>query len=63
VVSVDDHPHAALHDLTTVRQEVGEQGAAAARITLDLMSGHSPERAQVTLPTELVVRGSTGPPP
>lgn len=63
VVGVDDHPMAELHDLTTFRQPVQEQGAAAARTTLDLLRGRPPETPALSLPTELVVRGTTGPPP
>jgi LacI family transcriptional regulator, repressor for deo operon, udp, cdd, tsx, nupC, and nupG len=61
VISVDDHPMAELHDLTTIRQAVQEQGAAAARITLDLLDGRVPEHGAVSMPTELVVRATTGP--
>ena len=44
--------------LTTVQQPMGEKGQTAAQLLLD---GAPP--AEVLLPTELVVRGSTGPPP
>jgi DNA-binding LacI/PurR family transcriptional regulator len=63
VVGVDDHPMAELHDLTTFCQSVQEQGAAAARTTLDLLRGRTPEVPALCLPTELVVRGTTAPPP
>jgi LacI family repressor for deo operon, udp, cdd, tsx, nupC, and nupG len=61
VIGVDDHPMAELHDLTTVRQSVKGQGAAAARTALDLLEGRAPERSALCLPTELVVRSTTGP--
>ncbi|MGS0685626.1 LacI family DNA-binding transcriptional regulator [Nakamurella sp. GG22] len=61
VVGIDDHPHAALADLTTVRQPVAQQGALAAENLVALLSGEQVPQA-VTLPTQLVVRGSTAPP-
>ena len=61
VVGIDDHPHAALADLTTVRQPVARQGAIAAQNLLALLSGEEVDQA-VTLPTQLVIRGSTAPP-
>jgi DNA-binding LacI/PurR family transcriptional regulator len=60
VVGIDDHPLASLADLTTVAQPVIEQGRAAAELTLALIR-HDPEPIDraVTLPTRLVVRGTT----
>jgi LacI family transcriptional regulator, repressor for deo operon, udp, cdd, tsx, nupC, and nupG len=60
VIGVDDHPMSELHDLTTIRQSVQEQVAAAARITLDLLDGRVPKDCGVSAPTELVVRATTG---
>jgi DNA-binding LacI/PurR family transcriptional regulator len=62
VVGIDDHPLAALSDLTTVRQRPAEQGVLAGRLLLDLLDGKSPAEESTTVPTELVVRGSTAPP-
>lgn len=62
VVGVDDHPMAELSDLTTVHQPVERQGALAARLALDLVRGAQPAHRQITVPTHVVVRGSTGPP-
>lgn len=71
VVGVDDHPHAELHDLTTIGQPVAEQAEAAARWLLRLLesagtdNGRLPEgwdRHVERLPTALVERASTGPP-
>jgi DNA-binding LacI/PurR family transcriptional regulator len=62
VVGVDDHPMASLADLTTVRQPVREQGAAAASMMLSLLQGSEPPDRALTFSTELVVRASTGPP-
>ena len=61
VVAIDDHPVAGLVDLTTVRQAVREKGALTAQMLLALLRGEKVDRA-VTVPTRLVVRGSTAPP-
>jgi DNA-binding LacI/PurR family transcriptional regulator len=61
VVGVDDHPHAALADLTTVRQPVELQGRLAGEMLLALLRGEQVDQA-VDLPTELIVRASTAPP-
>ncbi|MEU6419608.1 LacI family DNA-binding transcriptional regulator [Streptomyces spiralis] len=62
VIGVDDHPMADLHDLTTVRQPVADQGALAARMVLDLLNGRSLTNRDVVLPTQLVLRRSVAPP-
>ncbi len=64
VIGVDDHEFAFTHDLTTVAQPVEELGAAAAALLVDVLRQRGPAqpRRVVTLPTRLVVRGSTGPP-
>ena len=49
--------------LTTVRQDVVEKGRAAARALVRRMAGSSGRARRVRLPVELVVGGSTGPPP
>ncbi|WP_326829561.1 LacI family transcriptional regulator [Streptosporangium sp. NBC_01810] len=56
IVGFDDIPAASYAEppLTTVRQPTVEMGRRLARMVLDLE-----EKAQVTLPTELIVRGST----
>lgn len=65
VVGIDDHPLAALTDLTTVHQSVREQGEIAARLVLEALSptadGGAP--TTVTAPTTLTIRASTGPAP
>jgi DNA-binding LacI/PurR family transcriptional regulator len=63
VIGVDDHPLADLTDLTTVRQPVQEQGERAGRMALALLRGEGVEREHVTVPTRLVIRGTTGAPP
>ncbi|MGI8434819.1 MAG: LacI family DNA-binding transcriptional regulator [Nocardioidaceae bacterium] len=63
IIGVDDHPLAELSDLTTVHQSVEMQGTFAGGIVLDQMQGRVPAEPHVVVPTQLVVRGSTGPPP
>ncbi|MBY8872482.1 substrate-binding domain-containing protein [Micromonospora sp. PLK6-60] len=59
VTGFDDVPAAAPAGLTTVRQPIHEKGQLMARMLLD--PDGTPDR--VILPTELVVRASTGPAP
>jgi LacI family transcriptional regulator, repressor for deo operon, udp, cdd, tsx, nupC, and nupG len=61
VIGIDDHEMAELFDLTTVAQPVEAQGVLAAEMLLGAMAGHAPEPAAVTVPTSLVVRGTTAP--
>jgi LacI family repressor for deo operon, udp, cdd, tsx, nupC, and nupG len=61
VVGIDDHPMAELADLTTVAQPVLEQGVLAGRMLLELLAGGA-GTGGATVPTRLVVRGSTAPP-
>lgn len=57
IVGIDDHPQAAIADLTTVRQPVREQGRLAGEILIKLLAGEKvPNRIEV--PTNLVVRTS-----
>jgi len=64
VVGFDDHEMAAVGELTTIAQPVCEQGETAARRLLGLLAGDPGLPGQeVVLPTRLVVRGTTGPPP
>jgi len=63
VVGVDDHDLSRLFDLTTVAQPVREQGRIAAGLLVAwALSEQPPEIQVVTVPTHLVVRGTTGPP-
>ncbi|MGH8777259.1 MAG: LacI family DNA-binding transcriptional regulator [Jiangellaceae bacterium] len=66
VVGVDDHDMSRLFDLTTVAQPVREQGRIAANLLVERMrQEESPETrfvaapVEVTVPTRLVVRGTT----
>jgi LacI family repressor for deo operon, udp, cdd, tsx, nupC, and nupG len=63
VLGIDDHPLAALFDLTTVRQHVTVQAQKAAETAIRLLSGEPPLDESVVIPHELVVRGTTAPPP
>ena len=60
VVGFDDAPPAAPRGLTTIRQPLVEKGRVAGRMLLEAIEGGTP--ADVFLPTELVVRGSTARP-
>jgi DNA-binding LacI/PurR family transcriptional regulator len=62
IVGIDDHPLAALTDLTTVRQPAFLQGVRAAEMLIGLLRDDPDVEESVTLPTELVIRGSTAPP-
>jgi LacI family repressor for deo operon, udp, cdd, tsx, nupC, and nupG len=62
VIGIDDHPLATLTDLTTVRQHAREQGVLAADLLIRLLRGDQDVERSITLPTELVIRGSTAPP-
>jgi DNA-binding LacI/PurR family transcriptional regulator len=60
VTGFDDVPEAAASALTTVRQPMLEKGRVAGQLLLD--EGERPAARHVLLPTELIVRNSTGPP-
>jgi DNA-binding LacI/PurR family transcriptional regulator len=60
IVGFDDAPPAEPRRLTTVRQPLVEKGRAAGRMLLEAIAGTTP--ADVALPAELVVRGSTAKP-
>ncbi|MGY1734423.1 LacI family DNA-binding transcriptional regulator [Geodermatophilus sp. SYSU D00684] len=60
VAGFDDATTAAGLGLTTVRQPTREKGRAAGQALLDLLAGR-PAPPPRTLPTDLVVRTSTGP--
>jgi DNA-binding LacI/PurR family transcriptional regulator len=63
VVGFDDIPMAGHRriDLTTVRQPAAEMGLQAAEMALAAIAEGRHAAERVTVPTELVVRGSTGP--
>ena len=63
VVGFDDIPSAqqVYPPLTTVRQPLYEMGAAATRLLLSLLRGGEAAVPRTSLPTTLIVRGSTAP--
>ena len=62
VIGFDDLPNSVLAtpQLTTVRQPVQQKGVTATNLLLDLIEGQITSPRQVLLPTELVIRQSTG---
>jgi LacI family transcriptional regulator len=64
VVGFDNVAESALCSppLTTVDQHIQELGARAMGLLIRLMRGEPVEEIHITLPTQLVVRGSTAPP-
>ncbi|MBC9734913.1 LacI family DNA-binding transcriptional regulator [Nocardioides marmotae] len=67
VIGIDDHEAAPFFDLSTVRQQVDEQGRTAARQVLARLGeapadGPAEVPTEVVLPTELVLRATTAPP-
>ncbi|HUG06192.1 MAG TPA: LacI family DNA-binding transcriptional regulator [Candidatus Limnocylindria bacterium] len=65
VVGFNDIPQSELFDppLTTVRVPQEDMGVLAAALLIDQLEGRPIERRRLVLETELVVRGSTAPPP
>ncbi|GAA1843668.1 LacI family DNA-binding transcriptional regulator [Microlunatus capsulatus] len=61
VIGIDDHPFAALTDLTTIEQPVALIATQAAELLLDLLGGVA-ARTQVKVPTRLVPRATTARP-
>ena len=63
VVGIDDNALSGVLDLTTVRQDVTRQGRLAGEMLLRLLEADSTAVVDETVGCELVVRGSTAPPP
>jgi LacI family transcriptional regulator, repressor for deo operon, udp, cdd, tsx, nupC, and nupG len=62
VIGFDDHVHAELMDLSTIRQPVAEQALdVTTRLLGTVAAGNSDDATTVVLPTEMIVRGSTDP--
>jgi DNA-binding LacI/PurR family transcriptional regulator len=59
VAGFDDVPAAESAGLTTVRQPIRDKGRAVGRVLLDPAT----TERQITMPTELIVRSSSGPAP
>lgn len=62
IIGFDDSATAS-EDLTTIHQPLRDKGRIAADVLLRSIAGTSAARRRRSLPTELVVRGSTGPSP
>jgi DNA-binding LacI/PurR family transcriptional regulator len=63
VIGIDDHVHAEIFDLTTVRQDVEVQGRRAGNLILDALHGRAADTVIDDVhDVELVVRGSTAAP-
>ena len=60
VTGFDDVPDAAEYELTTVHQPILDKGRVAGQLLLD--EGERPAARHVLLPTELIVRNSSGSP-
>lgn len=63
LVGVDDHDVSRVLGLTTIRQRVAGQGAAAARAVLGRINAPDTPAFDVDSPLELVMRSTTGPTP
>jgi LacI family transcriptional regulator len=64
LVGFDDVPVASEPPgLTTIRQPVEEVGCIAATLAHRMICGHPADECRAVLPVELVVRGTTAPPP
>jgi len=63
IIGVDDQPIADVLGLTTVRQDVAEHGARAARVLIDQLAGLTVDAGRVDAPVTLVERRTTAQPP
>ena len=63
LIGVDGHPTAEVFGISTIDQAVATQGRLAGQLVLDLVAGRGLSAPAVVVPTELVHRSSTGPPP
>jgi LacI family transcriptional regulator, repressor for deo operon, udp, cdd, tsx, nupC, and nupG len=61
ILGVDDHEFSRVVGLSTIRQQVSAQGAAAARMLLAALRGEESESDSVISPVELLTRDTTGP--
>ena len=59
IVGIDDHPHASLVHLTTVKQDVRLQGMLTAKMLLGLLRNEESVERALTVETQLVVRHTT----
>jgi len=63
VIGIDDHEMAELMELTTVAQPVAAQGVLAAEMILTALGEPQRPLPAVVVPTRLIARGTTAPPP
>ena len=63
VVGFDDIGHLTKPPLTTVRVDLTEVGRLAGAALLRRIQGATSAYEKITVPVELIVRGSTAPPP
>ncbi|RIJ76196.1 LacI family transcriptional regulator [Nakamurella silvestris] len=62
VMGFDGHDMSYLFGLTTISQPVREQGRVAAALLIEMMASSAAQEPQsITMPTQLVVRSTTGP--
>lgn len=59
VIGIDDHELSEVMDLTTVRQDLHTQGRRAAEMLVQSLENPTTPKATLTVPTELVIRGTT----
>lgn len=64
IIGIDDHEMASVMGLTTMAQDVVDQGRRAAQMVLQLLGAEpgDPPSSPVVAPSRLVLRGSTAPP-
>ena len=63
IIGIDDYVLSGVLGLTTVRQDVAGLGHAAAELLLRALLDGDQSTDEVLMPTELVLRESTGPVP
>lgn len=63
IIGIDDYVLSEVLGITTVRQDVAGQGRAAAELLVRALLEGEESEEELVLPTELVVRESTGPAP
>ena len=62
IIGIDDHQHAEMFSLTTIRQAPREQGVDAVRMLLERIEHPDAPLGQVVASSALVVRASTAAP-
>ena len=62
VIGFDDIDVASYAGLTTIRQPLFDSGRRGAELLLEVLAGVPPSATTETMPLELIVRATTGPP-